>query len=88
MEKSGVIHKSLSPYASPIMGVPKKGPSGAPESEQKWLCIDYQRLNQQLPLVLEADSNTKGVFSLTPLPKIDEPFGKSKGAKIFTTIDL
>ena len=37
----------------------------------------------------KADSNnSKGVISLIPLPKIDEVFGRLKGAKIFTTIDL
>ena len=68
--------------------VPKKAPPGAPESEQKELFIDYQRLHQQLPFVQKADSNTKGVISLIPLPKIDELFGKLEGAKIFTTINL
>ena len=70
------------------MVVPKKALPGAPESKQKWLCIDYQRLNQQLHFVQKTDSNTKGVISLIPQPKIDELFGKLKGAKIFTTIDL
>lgn len=69
--------------------VPKKAPPGAPEWEQKCLCIDYRQLNQQLPFVQKADSNNlKGVISLIPLPKIDELFGRLKGAKIFTTIDL
>ena len=35
LERAGVIHKSLSPYASPIVVVPKKAPPGAPEWEQK-----------------------------------------------------
>ena len=50
----------------------KKAPPGAPENEQKWLVIDYQKLNQQLPFVQKADSNAKGVISLIPLPKIDD----------------
>ena len=41
LEKAGVIRKSLSPYASPIVVVPKKAPPGAPENEQKRLVIDY-----------------------------------------------
>ena len=68
--------------------VPKKAPPGAPENKQKQLVIDYQKLNQQLPFVEQADSNAKEVISFIPLPKIDELFGKLKGAKIFTTIDL
>ena len=88
MERSGVIQKSLSPYASPIVVVPKKAPPGVPENELKWLVIDYQKLNQQLPFVQKADLNAKSVISLIPLPKIDELFGKLKGAKIFTTSNL
>ena len=41
LERSGVIQKSLIPYASPIAVVPKKAPPGAPENEQKQLVIDY-----------------------------------------------
>ena len=41
LEKAGIIRKSLSPYASPIIVVPKKEPPGAPENEQKRLVIDY-----------------------------------------------
>ena len=88
LEKAGVIRKSLSPYASPIVVVPKKAPPGAPENEQKRLVIDYQKLNKQLPFVQKADSNAKGVISLIPLPKIDELFARLKGAKVFSTIDL
>ena len=88
LERSGVIGKSLSPCASPIVVVPKKAPPGAPENELKWLVIDYQKLNQQLPFVQKADLNAKGVISLIPLPKFDELFGKLKGAKVFTTINL
>ena len=88
LESFANICKSLSPYASPIVVVPKKAPPRAPESGQNQLCIDYQRLNQQLPFVQKADSNIKGVISMIPLPKIEGLFGKLKGAKIFTTIDL
>ena len=83
-----MIRKSLSPYASPIVVVPKKAPPGAPESEQKQLVIDYRKLNKQLLFVQNADSKAKGVISLIPLPKIDELFAKLKSAKIFSTIDL
>ena len=63
LERPGVIHKTLSPYASHIVVVPKKAPPGAPEWEQTHLCIDYQQLNQQLPFVQKADSNNlKGLL--------------------------
>ena len=70
------------------MVVPKKAPPGAPESEQKRLVIYYTKLNKQFPFVQKADSIAKGVFSLIPLPKIDELFAKLKGAKVFSTKDL
>ena len=35
-----------------------------------------------------ADSQTGGNISLVPLPKIDEMYGRLKGAKYFTTLDL
>lgn len=88
LEIGGVIRKSLSPYASPIVVVPRKAPPGSTESEQKRLCIDYRCLNQQIPFVQKANSNAKGVISLIPLPKIDELLGKLKGSKVFSTIDL
>ena len=31
---------------------------------------------------------TKGQISIHPLPKIDEMYGKVKGSKVFSTIDL
>ena len=34
------------------------------------------------------DSQTGGNISLVPLPKIDEMYGRLKGAKYFTTLDL
>ena len=40
LEKAGVIQKSLSPYASLIVVVPKKAPLDAPQHGQKCLCID------------------------------------------------
>ena len=88
LERAGVIRKSLSPYASPIVVVSKKASPGAPEHETKRLCIDYRKLNQQLPLVQKGDSKAKGVISLIPLPKIDELLGRLKGAKVFSAIDL
>ena len=35
-----------------------------------------------------ADSQTGGNISLGPLPKIDEMYGRLKGTKYFTTLDL
>ena len=70
------------------MVAPKKATPGAVETEQKRLCIDYRKLNQQMPFVQRADTKSRGTISIVPLPKIDELFAKLKGAKVFSTIDL
>ena len=52
------------------------------------MCIDFRKLNDLQPEVCRADSETGGNISLVPLPKIDEMYGRLKGAKYFTTLDL
>ena len=52
------------------------------------MCIDFRKLNDLQPEVHCADSQTGGNISLVPLPKIDEMYGRLKGAKYFTTLDL
>ena len=52
------------------------------------MCIDFRKLNDLQAEVHYADSQTGGNISLVPLPKIDEMYGRLKGAKYFTTLDL
>ena len=78
-----VIEKSLSPWASPIVIVPKK--SGPGEPPKRRMCVDYHCINA---LQTEVDSSSRGCMSLYPLLKIDKMFTKLHGAKIFTTLDL
>ena len=52
------------------------------------MCIDFRKLNDLQPEVHHADSQTGGNISLVPLPKIDKMYGRLKGAKYFTTLDL
>ena len=52
------------------------------------MCIDFRKLNDLQPEVHCADSQTGGNISLVPIPKIDEMYGRLKGAKYFTTLDL
>ena len=85
LEKSGVIERSLSRWASPVIVVPKK--SAPDEPPQRRLCVDYQKVNALQPEVKWTDKGT-GCLSLYPLPKIDEMFFKLGGATIFSTIDL
>ena len=85
LEKSGVIERSLSRWASPVIVVPKK--SAPDEPPRRRLCVDYQKVNALKPEVKRTDKGT-GCLSLYPLPKINEMFSKLGGARIFSTIDL
>lgn len=86
LEKAGVIKQSTSPWASPIVIVPKK--SGPGEPPRRRLCVDYRKINELEPEVKKAYSKAKGAVTLVPLPKIDELYALLKGAKIFSTLDL
>ena len=85
LEKAGVIERSLSPWASPVIAVPKK--SAPDEPPRRRLCMDYRKVNSLQQEVKWTDRET-GCLSLYPLPKIDEMFTKLNGAKCFSTIDL
>ena len=85
LEKAGIIERSISPWASPIVIVPKKSAPGEPPRRR--MCIDYRRINKLQPEVTQADSG-KGCISLIPLPKIDELYAKLKGYKVFSSLDL
>ena len=79
------ITKSKSPWASPIVIVPKKSQPGEPPKER--LCIDFRKIKDLQQKVI-TEGKSKGCLSLIPLPKIDEMYAKLKGAKFFLTIDL
>ena len=85
LEKSGVIERSLSRWASPVIVFPKK--SAPDEPPRRRLCVDYWKVNALQPEVKRTDKGT-GCLSLYPLPKIDEMFSKLGGTTIFSTIDL
>ena len=85
LKRAGVITKSMSPWASPIVMVPKKSQPGEPP--KKRLCIDFRKINDLQQKVI-TEGKSKGCLSLIPLPKIDEMYAKLKGAKFFSTIDL
>ena len=70
LEKAGVITRSVSPWASPIVIVTKKSAPGEPPKRR--MCVDYRALNSLLPPVTKANSKAKGVLTLVPLLKIDE----------------
>ena len=80
LEHAGVITKSMSKWASPLVVVPKKSAPGEPP--KKRLCVDFRKVNE-----LQQEVITAGKISIHPLPKIDEMYAKMKGAKVFSTID-
>ena len=54
LEAAGIIVRSVSPWASPIVVVPKRSAPGEPP--KRCMCIDYQALNKLLPPVKKAHS--------------------------------
>ena len=85
LERAGIITKSISPWASPVVIVPKKSAPGEPP--QRRMCVDFRKLNKTQPEVHNMNGG-KACISLVPLPKIDELYAKLQGYKIFSTLDL
>ena len=88
LEHVGVIKKNISPWASPIVMVPKNSAPGEPQRHR--MCVDFRKINELQPKMQRVDkqTDTQGNLSLIPLPKIDEMYANLHGAKIFTTLDL
>ena len=85
LERAGIITKSISPWASPVVIVPKKSAPGEPP--QRRMCVDFRKLNKTQPEVHSMNGG-KGCISLVPLSKIDELYAKLQGHKIFSTLDF
>ena len=86
LDKAGVIVRSVSPWASPIVVVPKRTALG--ELPKRRLCVDYRAVNSLLPPMKKAFSKAKGMLTLVPLPKIDEIYARLKGSRIYLTFDM
>ena len=66
LEHAGVITKSMSKWASPIVIVPKK--SAPEESPKRRLCVDFRKVNELQQEVITA-GKTKGQIFNTPTPQ-------------------
>ena len=86
LEWMGIITRSVSPWASPIVIVPKNSAPDKPPRRR--MCINFRRLNVLQLAVVKVDSKAKGNLTLHPLLKIDELHVKLGGAKIFSALDL
>ena len=53
LERAGIIERSISPWASPIVRVPRKSAQG--KSPRRRMCVDYQKINKLQPEVTKAD---------------------------------
>ena len=86
LEKAGVIVRSVSPWPSPIVIVPKRTAPGEPLKRR--LCVNYQAINSLLPPVKKGFSKAKGILTLVPLPTIDEIYAQLEGSRIYSTFDM
>ena len=85
LEGASIITKSISPWASPVVIVPKKSATGEPP--QRRMCVDFRKLNKTQPEVHNMNGG-KGCISLVPLPKIEKLYAKLQVYRIFSTLDL
>ena len=69
LEHAGIMTKSMSPWASPIVIVPKK--SSPREPPKRRLCVDFRKVNELQQQVI-TEGKSKGQISIHPFPKIDE----------------
>ena len=75
MLDAGVISPSCSPYASPVILVPKKQDPQTGKTDYR-LCVDYRRLNS---------ITTKNA---APLPNIADVLDSMEGSTVYSCLDL
>ena len=67
LERAGVITKSMSKWASPIVIVPKKSAPGEPPKRR--LCAEFRKVNELQQEVIKA-GKTKGQISILHSPRL------------------
>ena len=86
LERACVIIRNVSPWASPVIVVPKKSAPG--ELPRRRMCINFHTVNTPQSKVVKPDSKAKGTLTLHLLPNIDQLYAQLRGAKVFTTLNL
>ena len=69
LDIAGIIKRCLLSYPCPTVIVPRKCPPDLPMQERKRLCMDYRKLNTQMPVALV--SKSLGEVRYVDMPKID-----------------
>ena len=64
LERAGVIVRSISPWASPIVIVPKKTEPGEPPRRR--LCVDYRVINSLITRSAKSTLQSKGGINFGP----------------------
>ena len=104
LEEAGIITKSMSDWASPILVVPKKDERPVPTKSNSStsnptkpkkefnprLCIDYRKLNNHTAAArqIKSDGSIGKVITNYPLPTIDNLLARFEGYKYFSMLDL
>ena len=86
LEKAGIIQKSISPYDSPIVKVPRKCPTNSLVWQTKRLYVNYKMFNAQLSTVHENKSSV--TIALADMSKIDEMLAFLCKSRVCTSLDL
>ena len=79
LENARCVHISVSPWATPVIIVPKKASPLNAQQQQLHLVLDYQSLNKSINAV----HNDNNVISYYPLPKIRDLLARFQSAPYF-----
>ena len=84
LEKAGCISKSLSPWAIPLIILPKKPDPWNPQKQQLYLGLDYQSLNKSVNTIHHGNS----VISYYLLPNITHLLAGLQRFTIFSSLHV